>query len=77
VLLVLSPRLPRWTTGVTGTVVPAVLAGAYTVIVAATWAGSEGGPCLVATFLFGPAGWLLYGIVRSTRGAEAVAQRAF
>jgi hypothetical protein len=34
-------------------------------------------PCLVLTLLFGPAGWLLYGVVRSTRGAEAVAQRAF
>jgi hypothetical protein len=26
-------------------------------------------PCLLLTFLFGPAGWLLYRIVRSTRGA--------
>ena len=127
VVLVLSPRLPRWTSGVTGTVVPVILASTYTAIVAATWAGSEGGfsslanvatlfsnqwillagwtdylafdllvgnweirdartrgiryalvlPCLVLTFLFGPAGWLLYGIIRSTRGAEAVAQRAF
>ena len=34
-------------------------------------------PCLVVTFLFGPAGWLLYGIIRSTRSAEAVAERAF
>jgi hypothetical protein len=25
-------------------------------------------PCLLLTFLFGPAGWLLYRIVRSTRG---------
>jgi hypothetical protein len=24
-------------------------------------------PCLILTFLFGPAGWLLYSIVRSTR----------
>jgi len=31
-------------------------------------------PCLVLTFLFGPAGWLLYGIVRSSRGAEPIAQ---
>jgi hypothetical protein len=31
-------------------------------------------PCLVLTFLFGPAGWLLYGIVRTARGAETVAQ---
>jgi hypothetical protein len=29
-------------------------------------------PCLVLTFLFGPAGWLLYGIVRSTRSPSAV-----
>jgi hypothetical protein len=33
-------------------------------------------PCLVLTFLFGPAGWLLYGIVRTARGTETVAQRA-
>ena len=25
-------------------------------------------PCLVLTFLFGPAGWLLYALVRATRG---------
>jgi hypothetical protein len=127
VLLVLSPRLPRWTSTVTGAVVPAVLATVYTAVVATTWAGSEGGfsslaevaalfsnpwillagwthylafdllvgnwemqdarrrgipyllvlPCLVLTFLFGPAGWLLYTIVRKTRGAETVAQGAF
>jgi hypothetical protein len=34
-------------------------------------------PCLVLTFLFGPAGWLLCGVVRATRGAETVAPRAF
>jgi len=122
VLLVLSPRLPRWTSTVTGTVVPALLAAAYVAIVVTNWAGSEGGfsslsgvaalfsnpwillagwthylafdllvgnwemqdartrgipyvlvlPCLVLTFLFGPAGWLLYGIVRSTRSPSAV-----
>jgi hypothetical protein len=127
VLLVLSPRLPRWTSTVTGAVVPAVLATVYTAIVITTWAGSEGGfssladvaalfsnpwillagwthylafdllvgnwemhdargrgipyllvlPCLVLTFLFGPAGWLLYSVVRRSRGAETVAQRAF
>jgi ABA4-like protein len=127
VMLVLSPRLPPWTSTVTGTVVPVVLAAVYTAVVATTWAGSDGGfssladvaalfsnpwillagwthylafdllvgnwemhdarrrgipyilvlPCLVLTFLFGPAGWLLYSIVRVTRGAETVTQRAF
>jgi hypothetical protein len=116
-LLLLSPRLPRWTSTVTGAIVPGVLAAVYTAIVAATWAASEGGfssladvaalfsnpwillagwthylafdllvgnwemrdartrgipyvlvlPCLVLTFLFGPAGWLLYLTVRSVR----------
>lgn len=28
-------------------------------------------PCLFFTFMFGPAGWLLYRIVRATRGAPA------
>jgi Domain of unknown function (DUF4281) len=28
-------------------------------------------PCLVLTFLFGPAGWLLYQVVRSTRSTQA------
>ncbi len=127
VLLAMSPRLPLWTSTMTGKVVPGVLAAAYTAIVLTMFAGSEGGfssladvaalfrdpwillagwthylafdllvgnwemrdartrgipyllvlPCLVLTFLFGPAGWLLYGIVRSTRGAGAVAQRPF
>ena len=127
VLLLLSPRLPRWSSTVTGGIVPSVLAAVYTAIVVATWVGSEGGfssladvatlfsnpwillagwthylafdllvgnwemrdartrgipymlvlPCLVLTFLFGPAGWLLYGIVRSSRGAEPIAQQAF
>ena len=27
-------------------------------------------PCLIATFLFGPAGWLLYMVVRSTRASQ-------
>jgi ABA4-like protein len=121
VLLVLSPRLPRWTSMVTGAAAPAVLAAAYVAMVATNWAGSEGGfsslagvaalfsnpwillagwthylafdllvgnwetqdartrgipyllvvPCLALTFLFGPAGWLLYGIVRSTRSPSA------
>jgi len=120
VLLVLSPRLPRWTSTVTGTVVPALLAAAYVAIVVTNWAGSEGGfsslsgvaalfsnpwillagwthylafdllvgnwevhdartrgipyvlvlPCLVLTFLFGPAGWLLYVTARSVRLAR-------
>lgn len=117
VLLVLSPRLPRVTTTVSGAVIPALLSGVYVVLVGANWNGSEGGfsslpavaalfsnpwillagwthylafdllvgnwemrdatargipyalvlPCLVLTFLFGPAGWLLYTIVRSSR----------
>lgn len=116
-LLLLSPRLPRWSSTVTGAVVPGGLAAVYTAIVVATWAGSDGGfssltdvatlfsnpwillagwthylafdllvgnwemrdartrgipyvlvlPCLVLTFLFGPAGWLLYLTVRSVR----------
>jgi len=120
VLLVLSPRLPRWTSTVTGTVVPALLAAAYVAIVVTNWAGSEGGfsslsgvaalfsnpwillagwthylafdllvgnwevhdartrgipyvlvlPCLVLTYLFGPAGWLLYVTARSVRLAR-------
>jgi len=120
VLLVLSPRFPRWTSTVTGTVVPALLAAAYVAIVVTNWAGSEGGfsslsgvaalfsnpwillagwthylafdllvgnwevhdartrgipyvlvlPCLVLTFLFGPAGWLLYVTARSVRLAR-------
>jgi hypothetical protein len=127
VLLVLSPRLPRWTSTVTGAAVPAVLAAVYTAVVVTMWAGSDGGfssladvaklfsnpwillagwthylafdllvgnwemqdarrrgipyvlvlPCLVLTFLFGPAGWLLYSIVRKTRGGETVAPSAF
>ena len=122
VLLVLSPRLPRWTSTLMGAAVPALLAAAYVALVLANWAGSEGGfsslsevaalfsnpwillagwthylafdllvgnwemrdaqargipyllvlPCLGLTFLFGPAGWLLYGIVRSTRSPSAV-----
>jgi hypothetical protein len=126
VLLMLSPRLPRWTSTVTGAVVPAVFATVYAAVVVATWAGSDGGfssladvatlfgnpwillagwthylafdllvgnweihdarrrgipyvlvlPCLVLTFLFGPAGWLLYGILRKTRGTEPVAKPA-
>lgn len=27
-------------------------------------------PCLVLTFLFGPAGWLLYTVVRATRSSQ-------
>ena len=126
VLLMLSPRLPRWTSTITGAAVPGLFATVYTAIVITRWAGSDGGfsslpdvaalfsnpwillagwthylafdllvgnwemhdaqrrgvpyilvlPCLVLTFLFGPAGWLLYGIVRSTRGAEPVDRRS-
>jgi hypothetical protein len=124
VLLVLSPRLPRMTTTVTGVVIPTLLAALYVALVVTNWAASEGGfsslpdvamlfsnpwillagwthylvfdllignwelrdaaargipyvlvlPCLVLTFLFGPAGWLLYAVVRSFRwGGEVTA----
>ena len=33
-------------------------------------------PCLVLTFLFGPAGWLLYLVVRSRNGRSARSYRA-
>ena len=32
-------------------------------------------PCLILTFLFGPAGWLLYTILRSTRRPAAAVSR--
>ena len=32
-------------------------------------------PCLILTFLFGPAGWLLYTIVRSTRSRQMLEGR--
>jgi len=116
VLLAASPWLPRFSSIITGRVVPVTLAIVYASIVAANWLGSEGGfsslsdvallfnnpwfllagwthylafdllvgnwemqdatargvpyvvllPCLVLTFLFGPAGWLLYVSLRSS-----------
>ena len=109
--------LPRWrvTTQVVTIAVPVLLAVAYSLMIATSWAGSAGGftsladvsalfdnpwlllagwfhylafdllvgrwelvdarmrriphaflvPCLIATFLFGPAGWLLYLGVRT------------
>lgn len=106
VLIVVPRRAPM----VTGLIVPAVFAALYTVLIAVSWHGAEGGfstlpevarlfanpwlllagwvhylcfdlligtwevqdaqargvphllvvPCLILTFLFGPAGWLLY-----------------
>ncbi len=109
----------KWvSTVITGVAVPAVLAAVYTVIIALTFSGAEGGfsslpdvarlfshpwlllagwihylafdlligtwetrdardrgishflvlPCLILTFLFGPAGWLLYLGVRTVHG---------
>jgi hypothetical protein len=117
ILLVVLPR-QRWVSEViSGVAVPAMLAIAYTLLIAANWRGSAGGfstlgevallfsnpwlllagwthylafdllvgawqvrdarshginhwlvvPCLILTFLFGPAGWLLYLSVRSAR----------
>jgi hypothetical protein len=110
VLLALLPHQGWVTKILTGTVVPALLATVYTVIVAIMWSRSPGGfstlsavatlfnnpwlllagwthylafdllvgnwevrdarergiphalvlPCLIVTFLFGPAGWMLY-----------------
>jgi hypothetical protein len=67
VLLMLSPRLPPWTSKVTGAVVPGVLAALYTAIVVAMWAGSKGGFSSLAdvAVLFGSpwillAGWTHY-----------------
>jgi hypothetical protein len=118
ILLAVLPRQRRIADMVAGVAVPALLAAAYTVLIAASWGGSAGGfstlgdvallfsnpwlllagwthylafdllvgawevrdarlrgihhglviPCLVLTFLFGPAGWLLYMAVRSARG---------
>lgn len=67
VLLAASPWLPAVATRITGSIVPAALAAVYAVVVAANWAGSEGGfsslPDVVA--LFGNpwmllAGWVHY-----------------
>ena len=102
--------VPRRAAIVTGLVVPLLFAALYTVVIAVTWGGADGGfstlsevarlfanrwlllagwvhylcfdlligtwevqdartrgiphllvvPCLILTFLFGPAGWLLY-----------------
>jgi len=71
VLLVLLPRKRLVYEVVAGRGVPALMAVTYVGIIAANWIGSEGGfshawvvPCLVLTFLFGPAGWLSYLVVR-------------
>jgi hypothetical protein len=117
ILLIVLPR-QRWIAEVIcGAAVPALLAAAYIVLIAANWRGSSGGfstlgdvgllfrnpwlllagwthylafdllvgswevrdarlrginhllviPCLLMTFLFGPAGWLLYLGLRSAR----------
>ena len=120
--LIALPRV-RWvTTVVTGWLVPALLAVAYVVLLAANWGGPGGFstlggvaqlfgnpwvllagwihyltfdllvgtwesrdarergvphlaliPCLLLTFLFGPAGWLLYRAVRRVATRTAVA----
>lgn len=118
-LIVLPGR--RWVTEVvTGLAVPALLAIAYTAIIATNFFGSPGGfsslpdvallfsnpwlllagwthylvfdllvgtwetrdarergvphlllvPCLILTFLFGPAGWLLYQVFRARSGVQ-------
>ena len=117
-MLAVLPAKKWVTTGIAGVAVPAVLAAVYTVIIALTFSGAEGGfsslpdvarlfnnpwlllagwihylafdlligsweardarergishffvlPCLLVTFLFGPAGWLLYLGVRSLAG---------
>jgi hypothetical protein len=115
----------KWVSSVVaGVAVPAVLAAVYTIIIALTFSGAEGGfsslpdvarlfnnpwlllagwihylafdllvgswevrdardrgishnlvlPCLILTFLFGPAGWLLYLGVRSLYGRAAQPQ---
>lgn len=121
-LLVFFPRKRVVTDLVAGIVVPALLAAAYVVILAAYWSEGSGGftslsavaqlfehrwlllagwihylafdlligrwelldaqargirhvfvvPCLVATFMFGPAGWLVYLVLRqiATRTAS-------
>ena len=33
-------------------------------------------PCLILTFLFGPAGWLLYMVLRSTRASQRLHSRS-
>jgi hypothetical protein len=124
VMLALSPWIPHALTTARA-VVPAVLAALYAVLIAANWAGSEGGfssladvaalfsnpwlllagwvhylafdllvgtwevsdarsrgvphllvvPCLALTFLFGPAGWLLYMVLRGTKAGDRRVQQ--
>jgi len=119
-LLALAPRKP-WARLLAGRIVPAGLALLYTVVIALTFAGADGGfsslanvsrlfsqpwlllagwvhylafdlligawevrdanrsgvphlwvvPCLFATFMFGPAGWLLYMGLRALRAPHA------
>lgn len=116
-LLAVLPGRPWVANAVAAGVIPALLAIVYTAVVAAQWAGSDGGfgslaqvarlfanpwlllagwvhylafdlfvgswevrdarlhniphwlvlPCLFLTFMFGPAGWLLYMAVRAVR----------
>jgi hypothetical protein len=125
-LLLLAPRWRFTARLVCAVVVPGLLALLYVALIAARWAGAEGGfssledvrrlfadpylllagwvhylafdlfvgawevrdaqrlgiphllvvPCLVLTFLFGPAGLLLYGIVRAVRTRRIVIDEA-
>lgn len=76
VALVALPRL-RWiATTVTGLIVPALLAVAYVALIVVNWEARDArerhvphwllAPCLILTFLFGPAGWLLYQLFRGS-----------
>lgn len=119
-LLALAPR-KGWALLIAGRIVPAGLAVLYTIVIALTFAGADGGfsslasvaalfnqpwlllagwvhylafdllvgawevrdasrrgiphlwvvPCLFATFMFGPAGWLLYMGLRTLRAPPA------
>ena len=121
-LLAVFPGRPLVTRVIAGTVVPALFAAAYIVMIASSWGASEGGfsslegvaalfanrwlllggwthylafdllvgvwevrdsrdrriphllvvPCLALTFMFGPAGWLLYQLIRRTFSRSAI-----
>jgi hypothetical protein len=68
-LLVILPRV-RWTSTLVPIVLPSLFAVIYVALIAATLNKSEGGfvPALVLTFLFGPAGLLLYLAIRRFAG---------